>query len=367
MIEVPEDPYEAWFNTPVDACSPDPRFNVRRATPEDFNRIYDCVDAAFGRKRPRELYDWWYLRNPYGKARMWILEEIATKLILKNGGSFPWPIWKGDEALMGAMSGDAATMPEWQRKGLSHVRRVVNRAHPWRGKICTISGPNEGSRIVTTKKGEASDLLGPLQAGLLILRGSPLLEKFNLPSIFAKSIGGLATLASAAWRKMLLSAEVEGYRLVPITRFSADFDQITIRTMRSEGFWCPHGHEFLNWRYIDYPTESYLAFGLERHNQIVGYTVIRMDGDQVGLSEFAADEQDAPALMGLLLGQVSFLGGAFISFFSTRAWKHWALFHRAGMLPYKSPNHFEVTHKQDEEDAHNIEMWQVTPGDRDYH
>jgi len=76
-------------------------FEVRRARPEEFERIYDTVDAAFGRKRPRELFDWLYVRNPGGIARCWIVVERETGTILKTGAGFPWPILRGGPASLG--------------------------------------------------------------------------------------------------------------------------------------------------------------------------------------------------------------------------------------------------------------------------
>ncbi|HEB89982.1 MAG TPA: hypothetical protein ENI85_10460, partial [Deltaproteobacteria bacterium] len=62
MIPTPPDAFEEWLEVPITEDPGDPRFLVRRATPDDFERIYDLVDAAFGRRRSREQYDWLYRR-----------------------------------------------------------------------------------------------------------------------------------------------------------------------------------------------------------------------------------------------------------------------------------------------------------------
>ena len=54
---------------PVTEGPADSPFLVRRAAPSEFERVYDTVDAAFGRKRPRALYDWLYKQNSGGTAR----------------------------------------------------------------------------------------------------------------------------------------------------------------------------------------------------------------------------------------------------------------------------------------------------------
>ena len=130
MIATPPDTLDEFLSLPVAEKSSDPRIIVRRGRPEDFEAVYDCVDAAFGKKRPRKAFDWIYRDNPYGRARIWLCEEAATGRIVKAGGFYPWPIWKGERPLMGSLAGDAATVPDWQRQGLTAIRRVVRRSHP---------------------------------------------------------------------------------------------------------------------------------------------------------------------------------------------------------------------------------------------
>jgi len=71
--------FEQWLHAPMDEASPDPRFEVRRARPEDFEAIFDLVDDVFDMKRPRAQYDWLYRRNPYGLARCWITLGKETR------------------------------------------------------------------------------------------------------------------------------------------------------------------------------------------------------------------------------------------------------------------------------------------------
>jgi GNAT superfamily N-acetyltransferase len=366
LIPTPPDPFDEWLALPVDARCEDPRFEVLQARPEDFERIYDCVDEAFGRPRPRELFDWMYRRNPYGRARIWYVEEKASGRILKTGASFTWPIWRGDVALRGVLAGDAATVPDWQRKGLSEIRRKVVRSHPWHGTIVAIAEPNEGSRIVTTKAGEASSILGPLRGGVAVLRAGPLLAKTPLPAGVAGPIGALVSPLFSTWQR--LGARVRGdLRFEPIDRFHADFDELTLRTMRFPLYWCPHNAEFLNWRYLDHPIESYAAFALVEAEQPVGYAVIRIAGHEATLSEFAVSADRAEALLARSLSTAREAGCASVNFFAPPSWRHWPLFRKAGFLPYTTDHHFHATDQQDKATSASPDAWQVTPGDRDYH
>ena len=54
-IPIPNDLYDEWLALPVPLEPEDRRFVVERARPEQFEAIYDCVDAAFGKKRDRDV------------------------------------------------------------------------------------------------------------------------------------------------------------------------------------------------------------------------------------------------------------------------------------------------------------------------
>jgi hypothetical protein len=366
VIPTPPDSFDEWLSLPVPTQSEDLRFEVFRAHPEDYGRVYDCVDAAFVQPRPRELFDWMYLRNPYGRARVWNLEEKATGRILKTGAYFPWPVWRGAVALHGVLAGDAATVPDWQRKGLSEIRRKVQRSHPWQETTVTIGEPNQGSRVVVAKSGEASLILGPLRGGAAVLRAGPLLERTRLPAGLAGPVGALVNPLFSTWQR--LGARAPGdLRIEPIDRFDADFDELTLRTMGFPHYWCPHNADFLNWRYLDHPVESYSAFALIENERPVGYSVIRFAGQKATLSEFAATADRAEALLAHTLRTARQAGCASVNFFAPTHWRHWRAFRKAGFLPYNTKHHFYAIDWQDEATSASPDAWQVTPGDRDYH
>lgn len=346
-------------------------FEVRRARPEEFEQIYDTVDSAFGRKRPRELFNWLYLRNPGGIARCWIVVERETGTILKTGAGFPWPIWRGDQPLMGALGGDAGTLPDWQRKGLSTIRRTVRNSHPWNDDFCSISGPNTGSRIVMRKSGLADQLLGRLRGGVALLRGGPLLERLGAPSVLATPCGHAADAFFSLWpgRGPKDPADT-GVRVESVRRFTTEFDDATSRHMAWPKFWCPHNSEFLNWRYLDHPGESYTALALLEGDQPEGYAVVRLAGSSATLSEFVVGTDSRKQAIGLLAHAMALARDAgchYLNFFATPKWRHWGLFRQAGFLPYVSDNQAEVGCKRHEPEVQDINNWQLLPGDRDYH
>ena len=144
--------------------------------------------------------------------------------------------------------------------------------------------------------------------------------------------------------------------------------------MAFSGYWSPHNADFLNWRYLDHPVESYAAFALLEDDQPVAYSVLRIDGEEATLAEFAVDAAEdavsgdrAARLLGETLEVAREAGCAYVNFFSTPAWRHWRFFRRAGLLPYRTRNFLDAAYKLDEAGSQDARNWQLTPGDRDYH
>ncbi len=374
LIPTPADTFDEWLRLPIGSTPPESPFDVRRARPDEFDRLYDVVDAAFGTKRPRAIYDWLYKKNPTGLARCWILTERTTGAILKTGADYPWPVWRSDVALIGCIGGDAATHPEWQRKGLSEIRRNIRRTHPWRDDFCSISGPNAGSRAVLKTSGRAKTILGRFSGGVAMLRTGDSLAAKGVPSLLARPSGRLADAIFAGWRGIALPNALEftkgGHRIEHIDRFTGDYDEATLRCMATRDFWCPHNSDFLNWRYLDHPGESYIAMALVENEIPIGYAVLLLDGQKATLSEFAVAEKPkglASALLLRVLKTAREAGCRHLNFFTTSAWRHWPLFYRAGFIPYPSKNQLEVSCPRYEPEVLDQNHWQIMPGDRDYH
>lgn len=371
LIPTPVDDFDEWLRVPVAHRCEDPRFDVWRASPRDFERVWDVVDAAFHKKRSRALYEWQYLRNPSGTPRVWITSLRETGQFIKVGGGFPWPIWRDREVLRGSVGGDAATLPEWQRKGLSAIRRHVQQSHPWYDTTCSISGPNAGSRVVIRKAGQGEQLLGRLRGGVAPLRATSLFARFGLPAVLARPLGSVVDLALApATGTLRPRARRDSARVESVARFDSAYDEVTERTMHWSGYWCPHNADFLNWRYLDHPVEEYVALALVEADHPIAYAVVRLAGAGATLAEFAV-ERSAPERAAHLVLACRDLareaGCAYLDFFSTPAWRHWPFFRRAGFLPYASHNHFEVRYEERAPEAYDVRNWQITPGDRDYH
>ena len=355
--------FEEWLRVPIPYQCADPRFDVRRAVPAEFEVIYDLVDDVFGKKSPRSTYDWIYRRNPCGVARCTVVVEKASGRIVGGQAGWPWPVARGTEPAAGYVMGDFAVATDWQRRGLSELCMAFHRKNPWRNRTIGMSWPNEKSRGAS-RKHRRSGSLGALPRGVLPLTGAAL-ARHGWPRVLA-SAGGLAAAAALRSRELLLRRTLRGIAVEPVRRFDSAFDEVTERCMSWPGYWCPHDSDFLNWRYLEHPLHRHVALALSAGGGLVGYCVVRIGTERAWLMELAApgELRGAPAALLLQAARVAREAGcASLEFSAPPRWRHWPLFRSAGFLDRPSDLFFFA--RGQSPDARDIDLWQCVPGDVD--
>jgi hypothetical protein len=359
------DRFAEWVQAPVPLESTHPRFDIRRARPEEFDRIYDLIDESFGVRRPRALYDWLYRHNPYGLARCWVVVDRASNRFVANAAAWPWPMAEGAQRVEGTLGGDWAIAPAWRRQGISVLRVQVWDGHPWRGKLTGLSWPNEKSRGSAAKRGRGARFVGPVPRVVLPLNVERYLAARRWSPHFAAVGGAVVDGALEMWRSLRLPRQT-GLVIEPVRRFDSSFDSVTQRCMAWHGFWSPHEADFLNWRYVDHPSCRYIAFSVTAGAELAGYYVLKIDGPAAWLMEFAAPTTPR-GLGGTVLRHVAKTareaGCAYLRFSAPPRWRHWKLFHAAGFVPTSSETYVWPSGKEPE--VRQLDLWQWVPGDMD--
>ncbi|HXW84916.1 MAG TPA: hypothetical protein VEJ86_10960 [Candidatus Binataceae bacterium] len=360
------DRFSEWLQTPVPLESRHPRFDIRRAVPAEFDRIYDLVDDAFGIKRPRAHYDWLYRRNPHGFARCWLAFDRASGALVSSSGSWPWPIARGTERVEGAQDGDTVVAPAWQRQGIDAARSLAWRSHPWRKTTVVLSWPNPKARAAGVKRGRGRQIVGPVPKAVLVLNARSYLTEQRWPALLSAAGGAAADATFGAWRKIVLH-NGGGLNVEPIRRFDSSVDEVTGRCMSWNGYWSPHDADFLNWRYLEHPVAQHLAFALVERGELAGYYVLRVDGARGWLSEFVtatAPRAYASTLLLHAIGSASRAGCTHLFFSAPPRWRHWRFMRTAGFLPV--PSGIYLWTASELPDVTQLAEWQWVPGDLDF-
>jgi hypothetical protein len=291
--------FRDWLSAPCDVTSPHPRFEIRRATPDDFGRVFELVDSVFEARRKRSAYEWLYLGNPVGIARCWLVIERSSGEVVSSEARLPWPVAHGTELLEGEFVADSVVVPRLQRQGVFRLKAEAREAHPWSNRTIALSAPNERSIGALAKMGRQRTVLGPLPCATLLLDSARYLRSRSWPRAIAGILGGAAGLTLRSIQAMNLPAP-PNVRIEDIGRFDSSVDELTFECGNASGYWCPHRSEFLNWRYFDNPGNSYMAQAAVVNQRLVGYSVIRLGCQQATLMEFSvspATEFSAGALL----------------------------------------------------------------------
>lgn len=343
MRSRPRDSFDEWFATTGPQPTPDPRFRARTARLDEFERIYDAVDDAFGVKRPRAVYDWQYRLNPLGPARIWLLVESDTDAIANLAVRQPWPLAYGDKPREGAMLSDSATVKRWQRQGIGRLRVAAKDRDAWRQRSLMIAWPNEKSRRQAEKLGTTDHNLGPLPRWVLPLHSAPYLRERGWPAPLARITGSALDLALRL--RLGARAPAAGAPIEELAGFDAAFDALTARAMAIEGYWCPHDAEFLNWRYAAHPAYEYVAFAASAGDDPAGYGVVRLDQSRAILMEWVFPREQ-PALGVRLLHHAAATardaGCRSLEFMASRACPHEALLTSLGFRATRSDAYFNL-------------------------
>jgi hypothetical protein len=338
--------FEEWLR-PARYDSPDPRFEVRRALPSEYEHIYPLVDAAFGVRRPRAVYDWLYQRNPRGRALCWIVVERSSGRLLAAVAGWPWPLARGDEGLYAMLTGDSVVHPDFQRLGVGSLRYAGWETDPLADQHTVVGWPNEISVSWLQKQGHDARVLGPL----------------------AEATADVSSRSPGRWLRSLSRssrARRAGLRVVDVDRFDAEFDAVTLGCARWEGVWSAPDHDFLNWRYPGHPAHSYRMLALREGERLVAWTVLREEGRNACLMAFAAPRQGqaAPLLLGAALDAAREAGCRRLSVFAPPVWRHWPTLRRSGFSGRPCTRHMYLTLPPGS-DLRRLDVWELLPGDTD--
>ena len=348
-----------WQHAQPPFQSPDPRFVLRLSSPEDFPEIYDLLNSTFGNNRSAAEYDWIYKKNPYGMPHCRLVIEKASGKIVSNGTRFPWPLARGSQDMEAIQGGDSATLPQFQRQGLLSLRIQHTDSHPWYDQAITFGLPNQASRNAD-KKYNRPVSSQPAAFARKIVDWRSLLVRKGMPDYLAKLAAPVATFVNRPSRR-----KQGGLRVAPIYHFYQEHQTLSLDYSRSENFWCPHGAQWMNWRYFSHPSKKYLAHGVYDGDELQAFSVIRLDRDSAMLMELIAPNNH---LSQILLDQVEYVaaesGAKSIDFYGGKNWRQWPALKQQGYFMRPSNLYPNVTSNHCPE-ALLPENWQLLPGDSD--
>lgn len=298
--------------------------NFRKYQDGDESGIVELLNAAwkarYGRWHGLEYWQWKYKGNTAGSPVIWLAEN--NNKIVGHYSVIPMVMKVGNAYTTGSFSGDAATHPRYQGKGVFST--IVNKCYM-----------DVAQNDIPVTYGFANPELGPIYKRYermghicFMTRMIRLMNEKPIPT------------------KHVRKKPPIGLKIETIDRF----DQ------RINGFWNGVSHnftiivrrdqEYLNWRYIDNPEKKYTIYTALKDDRILGYCVlteIRRRDLSLGVIVDILGFQDGCNAVGCLVESAlrSFtehgVDAAVCSFSEKHPYEE--TFRRAGFIPHPRRRH----------------------------
>lgn len=263
------------------------KLSLRDADPaRDRERLLAALQQEFLDWGDESKFEWLYLKNPFGAARVWTLEDEKGNTVGVSS-AFPRRMRLGERRLDGWVLGDFCIAPSHRSLGPAlQLQRAAIEAVD-RGEVdMWYDFPSRTMTSVYRRLGVPTHaqlvrLVRPLRVDSLI--------ESKLPS------QGVARAISAVGNAILSSRDALARRDTSAQfklwnpETDAPLESLECDPFLHEGVWLDRTPEYLRWRYVSDPRGS-SSWIVSDAGTTPSYTVFRVEGDNVAVAEICGNE-----------------------------------------------------------------------------
>jgi len=221
--------------------------------------------------KDKKLLEWKYLRNPGGKARIFVMRNEKGKI--QGILSYLPRIYRKSnlERINVVQAVDALIAPEARGKAL--YPKIIKHSTK-EMKIPIYGFPNKRAEQIEVRSGW--EILSPIDSWFFPVKIGDITFMKNI--LLAR---GIMNFFSKIYMKHMLARkgkiEIRG-----IEEFGAEHGMV------ESGLSIERNAAFLNWRYIQNPFKKYTCLEFRKLGKIIGYCVFFIDVNKADIYEFAA-------------------------------------------------------------------------------
>ncbi|MFH1998142.1 MAG: GNAT family N-acetyltransferase [Planctomycetota bacterium] len=264
-----------------------PAWQARPAAEEEISTLIDLFNTVYHKNEERDTLEWKYLKNPHGRAIIWVAESEAGEIV-GSVAFMPRRIRIQGQEFLSHHGADAMVLPEWQRGGILITLLTEVYRQCWeRGDALVHIFPNRRSVGALRKMGLHPVSL--VQEMELSLRGRHLFRRYINKAPF------LAGLIGPAGDGLLKVGPLKRFYQQPFTthveridRFDEALAEVGMTALAESPVHMVRDKAFLNWRYVDNPTRRHRSFAAYRDSKPVGYLVMETAGGVSYISDLLA-------------------------------------------------------------------------------
>jgi GNAT superfamily N-acetyltransferase len=284
----------------------DKAWTMRPYQEGDEKEILKLFYTVMGWELTLDRWRWLYRDNH--------MDQMIITLAVGNDGEVVGqcairPIWMkvGDEKRVAAQSLDAMVHPDYQRQGIftDLVREAYGEAAR-KGMPFVYGFPNKNAHGLLARKANRIDLWQSPPIWLRVVNARSVARQRIGAGPVAAVAGWFAGAAFGMFYRLRRRGLPAGCRIERVSRFDDRLDRLWSRASHGYPVAVVRDREYLNWRYVENPTEHYELFRVERDGDLAGYAVLKEE-NRFGLSlGFVVDLltiADDPALDAGLIGE----------------------------------------------------------------
>lgn len=241
-------------------------WSLRRYREGDELGIFDFLNASFGKWHSLEYWRWKYKRNPAGAPIIWVAERDGK--IISHYAVVPVKMKVGNSYVTGSFSCDAATLPDYQGKGV--FSSVINRCYldAAQKNIPLTYGFSDIGMGPTYKRYERIGRIAFFIRMWKPLNWELLMRRYVRNKALAQTAGQLLR-KTLCRRTARVDVEIENVR-----RFDERINEFCREISRNFPIIVRRDDTYLNWRYVEHPEKDYTIYLAIKNDRILGYCVL---------------------------------------------------------------------------------------------
>ncbi|MCU7933608.1 MAG: hypothetical protein KZQ99_01860 [Candidatus Thiodiazotropha sp. (ex Dulcina madagascariensis)] len=249
-------------------------YSITKADPEDNKDAVIALCTKNLSPLSGDRFNWKYIKNPDGKADVWLTHVDNDEVPVGALSVFPRKISVLGQDSLGGILGDYSLSKEHRTLGpaLSLQKEIIESFSGLKYNfLYTI--PNDKSRLVMRRAGYA--LIGQNIWLTKPLKSISFVQQRVGNSLLAKVISYPLDILLKIKSKQLIRYTPKGCKFEKLTQFDERFDLFWEKIRSQFPVIENRGSEYMNWRYIENPNRQYniLALTTSDRKEILAYIV----------------------------------------------------------------------------------------------
>ena len=246
---------------------------------KDLSQVAELGAAIYG--KDSELADigflkWQLFKNPSGNPIMWIARCKNTNKLVGSYTVIPLRISIEKKELMGSLSLNTMTHPDFQRQGIfKALAEATFKTCKKNGMLFTIGLPNDASYHGFVRS-LGFEVLGHNEMMVKFLNFESITSQFIKNKLVQKCASNSFKLMSAIYGRRFFwrtRSKVNKIQIREIVEFDEKFDSLGSKLNKTLGNSVVRNKEYLNWRFKGCPSRDYKVFGAFEQDKLKGYII----------------------------------------------------------------------------------------------